>query len=427
MKKILLVILDGLSDEPLKELGNKTPLEVSFTPQMDSLAQRGKTGIIYPLGKDMATESDLAVMSLLGYAPQDYYTGRGPLEAFAYKLAMHDGSLALRANFATASDDGKTIKDRRIARTLTHDEADLLAREINTKLTLSCATFEFKNTIGHRAVLVIRPMHNRFSSRITNTDPAYEKKGMFSIVRSNFDASVIESEPLNGQDNSPEAVLAAEVVNEFSTKAVRILNESAVNKRRISEAKLPANMILLRDAGERLPKLVPLESLYKIQFGAFVEMPVERAIAELCGMEIIAIPSSTGHLDVDYAVWAKIAAGSLNKYGALYIHLKGPDEPSHDGDYNKKKEVIELIDKFFFATLLEHLDLGSVVLAVTSDHATSCKTKSHSIGAVPFLVCGGNIDSDGTMSFSEKATKHGSLGEIPPSDIMSLLVKLANE
>ena len=155
MKKILYVVLDGLGDLPVKELGNKTPLEAAFTPQMDKLAQKGMTGLVYPVGRGIAPESDIAVISLLGYDAHKYYTGRGPLESFAEGIKVNDGDVALRVNFATVADDGITIKDRRVGRNLTNEEATALAKEINSKVTLSSGTLEFKNTIFYRCCIRI--------------------------------------------------------------------------------------------------------------------------------------------------------------------------------------------------------------------------------------------------------------------------------
>ncbi len=426
MKKILYIVLDGLGDLPIKELNNKTPLEAAITPNMDRLAQKGKTGIVYPVGKGIAPESDIAVISLLGYDAHKYYTGRGPLEAFAEGLTIHDGNLALRVNFATAESDGKTIKDRRVGRNLSTDEATALAKEINSKVTLSSATFEFKNTIGHRGVLVIRGMRSKLSGWITNTDPAYEREGVFGVAKEKFENLVMESKAMPGYENSQEAQEAANLLNEFTKESHKVLNESLVNKKRISQNLLAANIILSRDAGDHLPKFLRIDSLYNIKFGSFVEMPVERGIALLTGMEVIDLPASTGHLDVDYPVWAKVALDSIKKYDGIYVHIKGPDEPAHDGDFNKKKEIIEAIDKFFFASLLPKLDIGNTVIAVTADHSTVCAIKAHSADPVPLLICGG-IQPDGSMSFSEKAARLGSIGEIKGRDVMPLLVKFAKE
>ncbi|MCM8795815.1 MAG: alkaline phosphatase family protein [Candidatus Omnitrophica bacterium] len=425
MKKILYIVLDGLGDLPIEELNSKTPLEAALTPNLDRLAQQGQTGLVYPVDKGIAPESDIAVISLLGYEAHKYYTARGPLEAFAEGLEVNDGDLALRVNFATAEADGKTIKDRRVGRNLTTEEAGALAREINSKLTLSGATFEFKNTIGHRGVLVIHGMRSKLSGWITNTDPAYAREGVFGVAKEKYENVVVKSVPLPGYENLPEAVEAADLVNEFTQKAQEILNDSVVNKKRIAENKLPANLILARDAGDRLPKFPPISSFYHLNFGSFVQMPVERGIALLTGMEIIEVPPSSGHLDIDYSVWAKVALDSLKKYAGIYVHIKGPDEPAHDGDFNKKKEIIELIDKFFFSPLLAQLELDNTVIAVTADHSTACARKAHTEDPVPLLICGGNIKPDGSLSFSEKTAKLGSLGELKGVEILPLLVKSA--
>jgi 2,3-bisphosphoglycerate-independent phosphoglycerate mutase len=425
MKKILYVVLDGVGDLPVKELGDKTPLEAAVTPNMDRLAQSGKTGIVYPVGRGIAPESDIAVISLLGYDAHKYYTGRGPLESFAEGLAVNDGDVAFRVNFATVAKDGKTIKDRRVGRNLTTEEAAFLAKEINSKVALSSATFEFKSTIGHRGILVIRGMHQKLSGWITNTDPAYARDGVFGVALEKFENIVARSEPMEGYENDLSAKEASKLLNEFTEKSIKVLNESATNKKRVKEGKMPGNLILSRDAGDRLPKFPPLSSVFNLKFGSFVQMPVEKGIALLTGIDIIDVPQSSGHLDVDYPIWAKIALDSIQKYDGIYVHLKGPDEPAHDGDFMKKKESIEAIDKYFFSSLLPKLEIANTIIAITADHSTVCAVKAHTADPVPLLVCGGNIKPDGSMGFSERAAKLGSIGELLGNQILPFLISLS--
>jgi len=427
MKKIIYVVLDGLGDLPISELGAKTPLEAAFTPNMDRLAQKGKSGLVFPVARNIAPESDVAVISLLGYDVYKYYTGRGPLESFAEGLKVENGNLALRVNFATVESDGRVIKDRRVSRSLSSDEAVALTKEINSKVSLANATFELKNTIGHRGVLVIRGMHSKLSAWVTNTDPAYDREGVFGIAKDRFENTLMQSSPMKGHEDDAEAKEAAALVNEFTAKSNRILNDSAVNKKRILENKPPANLLLCRDAGDHLPEFPQISSLYNIRFGSFVQMPVERGIALLTGIEVIDIPISTGHLDVDYPVWAKIALGAMQEYGGIYIHIKGTDEPAHDGNFRLKLEIIESIDKFFFTNLLSGLDLSRTIIAVTADHSTVCSVKAHTADPVPFLISGGNLKPDGSLSFSERASRLGSIGEISGQQIMPLLVESAKE
>jgi 2,3-bisphosphoglycerate-independent phosphoglycerate mutase len=427
LKKILYVVLDGLADRPIKEFADKTPLEAAFTPNLDHLAGIGRNGLVYPLGEGIAPGSDTAVISLLGYEIDKYYTGRGPLEAFAEGLTLHQGEVAVSMNFATASEDFQTVKDRRCGRNLSPDEARNLADEINAKVALSSATFDFKSTVGHRGVLVLRGMHHKLSGWISNTDPAYERCGLFGVLKADFTGKIEKSYPLPGYEDSYEALEAASLLNEFIQKSHKVLMDSNINKKRIAEGKLAANILISRDAGERLPEFPSVSSLYNCKFGCFVEMPIERGIAILTGMEIIEFPSSCGHLDVDYPVWAKVAFSAIERYDGIYIHIKGPDEPAHDGNFRRKKEVIEAIDKFFFSPLLAAVKMDDLVLAVTADHTTASVLGAHSADPVPFLICSANIKPDGVLSFSESSARCGCLGQLHGIDLLPLLVKIAKE
>ncbi|MDD2703028.1 MAG: alkaline phosphatase family protein [Candidatus Omnitrophica bacterium] len=427
MKKIIYIVLDGLGDAPVKELDNKTPLEAAHTPNMDSLARKGRTGLLYPVAKNIAPESDVAVLALLGYDAQKYYTGRGPIEAFAEGLSIDEGSLALRFNFATVEPDGKTIKDRRVGRDLTREEASALVKEINSKVALSSATFELKSTVGHRGVLLLKGMLSRLSGWITNTDPAYARLGLWGMAKETFIGVVEESVPMPGHEHSIPDKETAFVVNEFTRKAHKVLSESVINRKRSAENKLPANILLVRDAGRDIPDCPTLENKYNVKFGCFVDMPVEKGIALLTGMDIIEVPSATGHLEVDYSIRAKIACESVKSYDGIYVHIKGLDEPGHDGDFRRKKEIIEMIDRYFFSNLIPAISLDGHIICVTADHATVCSKMAHSPEAVPLLIAGGMIKSDSTRSFSEKAAKRGSLGELTGIGLLPLLIKLVKE
>lgn len=422
--KILYIVLDGLGDLPCPELGGKTPLEAACTPFMDKLAQDGQTGMLYPVGKGVAPESDVAVISILGYDAKKYYTGRGPLECYAAGLEVNDGDLAYRVNFATLGKNNQII-DRRVGRNLTTEEASQLAEAVNTKVKLSSATFKFKNTIGHRGVLVIYNSDGKLSAQVTNTDPAYEKERAYSVAKSKFENVLQECHPAYGFENVSEAQRAAFLTNEFIQKSHEVLNNEPVNKRRLREGKLAANVILTRDSGDALPKFPPLDKKFGKNFGCFVEMPVERGIALLTGMKIIDLPEPTGNATYDYPLRARKALESLKHYDGLYIHIKGPDEPAHDGKTTAKKESIELIDRHFFGNLIPGVDVKSTVIAITADHSTPCAVKAHSDDPVPLLISGNNIMPDSAEGFSEKECQKGSLGTLHGQELMSLLIELS--
>ncbi len=419
MKKILYVVLDGLGGTPDPKLNGKTELEVANTPNMDHLAKKAKLGLMDPIAPGVAPESDAAVLSILGYDVDKYYTGRGPLEAHGADLEVRDGDLAWRANFATVDEETLKILDRRAGRNLSTEEAKALADEVNQKVKLDGADFIFKATVGHRGVLVIRRKNGRLSSNVENIDPGYKRHGPYSIAIANPPKEVQKCIPL---DDSEEAKEAARLTDEFIMKAFEVLKNSEINKKRKAENKKPANIILLRDAGDSLPKIPTLNQLYGLNFGSIVEMPVERGIALLTGMKEVPIEDST-----DYKLWAEKVLYALEKFDGVYAHLKGPDVPGHDGDYEKKIESIEKIDSVFFENLLPKLDFSKVVIAITADHATPCSLKSHSEDPVPLLIFTEGLASDDLEYFGESACSRGSIGRIKGTELMPLLVKIARE
>ena len=175
--KLIYIVVDGMGDVPVDELGDRTPLEAAETPYMDSLAKAGKTGLMYTVGKGIAPESDVAVVSILGYDPFEHHVSRGALESVGAGLKMRDGDLALRCNFGTLAADGSSIVDRRVGRDLTQEETDELAQAVNGQVQLeSCPVdFQIKSTATYRAALVIRSEEKRLSGNISNTDPAYKR------------------------------------------------------------------------------------------------------------------------------------------------------------------------------------------------------------------------------------------------------------
>ncbi len=436
--KLLYIVLDGLSDGPyrLKELGDKTPLEAANKPNMNRLAREGRTGVMHPVAKGVAPESDVAVISILGYDPYRYYTGRGPLESFAAGLEVRPGDLAIRANFATRG-PGREIVDRRAGRSLTAEEARQLCQEVNSQLRLESipdSTFQLKHTIGHRACLVIRTKKVPLSGEITNTDPAYRRNGPVSIPEEgHFENLYQYAGPLEDCKDLKAATVAALLTNEFVLKSCEILERSPVNKKRQEEGMPPANLLLLRDAGDRLPKFPDMRGKFGLRMACLADMPVEKGIASLTGMEVVELPPPTTDLKKDYALRAEKTLKALKNFDGLYIHIKGPDIPGHDGDGEAKKATIEIIDSSFLGPLLGEIRPDEVLVVLTSDHSTPCKLKSHSHDPVPLALWGGSIKSDFArqqrypQDFSEESCQKGSLGELKGTQLMPLILKYIQE
>jgi len=406
--KLLYVVIDGMGDLPISELGNKTPLEAAETPNMNFLAKNGKAGLMYSVKKGVAPESDAAVISLLGYDPFKYSTGRGIIEAAGAGIALKDGDLALRCNFATLGQENAII-DRRVRRSLTTKEATELTDAANTEIKLeTCpASFEFKNTLGHRAVLVFKGNEKCLSSNITNSDPAYVMINGIGVATPNVKMVLKKSLP---NDDSDEAQNAAALVNEFIEKTHKLWENHEVNRRRAAEGKLKANVVLTRDAGHLLPKFFNINERYNVKFAALTDMTAEKGIAELAGMHASLLPPPSDSLKEDYELRVKRILDEFPNYDCFYIHLKGPDEPGHDGNCSDKTDVISAIDKHFFGNLLPKIALKDCVICITADHATPCGLKVHSDTPVPVLISGGKIKDGNLSNFSERECKNGSLG-----------------
>lgn len=416
--KFIYVLLDGVGDLPDKNLNWTTPLESACTPNLDRLTRNGTMGLVHPVGKGIAPESDIAVFSMLGYEFRDGYAGRGVVEAIGAGLEFEEGNLALRANFATVDERG-LILDRRSGRDLSDSEARELAQAVNEELVFGYpdVLFQFAHTVGHRASLVMRHSKTKLSGNITNTDPAYSRLGGIGVARGRIRrAKIEECRPLDGR---PESKLSAQLVNEFSKKVREILQLHPVNRIRTKSGKIPGNAVLLRDAGAQRPQLRPLKEQFGATFACLVEMPVEVGISKLTGMARIAAGERQ-----DYELKAQKAFESLSQHDVVYVHLKGPDEPGHDGLPKLKKRVIEEIDARFFSKLVASLDLDMTGVVVSADHSTPCRLKRHSADPVPLLVSGGKSPHGGCCRFTERYAAKGVLGILRGVDVLPRVFSL---
>jgi 2,3-bisphosphoglycerate-independent phosphoglycerate mutase len=421
--KLIYIIIDGMGDTPIEELDGKTPLEAAETPYMDSLAKNGKTGLMYTVGKGMAPESDVAVVSILGYDPFMYHVSRGALETVGAGLKMRSGDLALRCNFGTLAADNSSIIDRRAGRNLTQKEGDELAQAVNEEVQLEShlASLQLKSTATYRAALVIRSEDGMLSGNISNTDPAYKR--INSVGVADLEAEMI-MKTCNPLDDTVESKISAELVNEFTRKATPVLDQHEVNRRRAKEGKLKANVILSRDAGSMVPKFPLLKELYGLDFVCLADMNVERGISSLAGMSLVDLPLPSKNLESDCKLRIKKLFEVLPHYDCFYIHIKGPDEPGHDGDFNLKSKLIAVVDKHFVGEMLQKINLEDHIVCITADHSTPCKLKAHSDDPVPLLISGNRLKADMVQRFSEKDCKMGELGVLTQGT--ELMPKLVN-
>ncbi len=415
---ILFVVLDGVGDRPTPEYENKTPLEAALTPNLDKLTAKGKTGIVYTVKRGVAPESDAGVFSLLSYDPTRLELSRGVVEAIGSGIEFNPGDLALRCNFATAR--GGQIVDRRAGRNVSAGEAAQLVEAVNQNEKLrSLIDFELKATIGHRCALVFRGKGPRLSAAISNLDPAYERRGKITIAKTDvkLPTPIPICVPLN---KTTVARRTADMLNQFAAQVNSVLENHTVNGNRIARGDQPANFLLMRDAGTKTPKVRTFIQKFGFRGVAVADMPVELGIAKVIGIDTRIFPPDRSR--EGYSERGVEALRLMREYDFVYVHLKGPDEPGHDGDFEGKKKAIEDIDAAFFSRLG---DLSSNFLCVTADHSTPCLAKGHTDDPVPLLVSGPGVRGDGSMRFTEAYAMKGKLGTIKHGyEIMGILRKL---
>jgi len=416
---MIYVLLDGVGDLPHPDLGGKTPLEAASTPTLDKIAQNGVIGEVISVGKGIAPESDIAVFNMLGYKfHHSDYAGRGVIEAIGVGIDFKDGDLALRGNFSTLNEEGVII-DRRAGRQIEREDSDGIAKEIETKLRFSHpnSSVVVAPTIGHRVTVRIRTNGIKLSSEITNTDPAYARVAGMGVAKAVGDFMRIEKcLPLDKSDNSK---ITADLVNEFTEQTLKIMKESTINQKRANLNKKKLSCILLRDAGNKYPDVIPINEKYSMKFSCIVDMPVELGISDVLKMQAFEAGGLT-----DYEEKARVAAKAMETQNAIYVHLKGPDEFGHDGDAIGKMKNIEEIDQRFFKTLLENIDSNKVTIIISADHSTPCINKGHSDDPVPVLVSSNFIKNDGTTRMTEEQAKKGSIGLLQGADVVITALNL---
>ena len=406
--KGILVIIDGMGDLSSKQLGEKTPLEVAETPNLDFLATRGEMGYMYPVRPGFVPESDEAIVSIFGN--ELISSTRGQLEARGTDIKLTRGDLALRVNFSTIDSlEEENMIDRRAGRTLTTAEAKILAEAINNNIKLPCE-FVFQPTVRHRAVLIFR---GGFSDNISGNDLTYSKGKATPVDKITF------CKPLDDDENSQYTV---NILNEFLEKAYEVLNNHPINKERKRRGLMPANYLLVRGAGIEPPKLKPYKKWVSAAY-----MPLEVGFSKVSGMKTFNFEQpELKKLDVYanlYESLAKACKFSIkilkrNRKSAdyAYIHIKETDTAGHDNKPAEKKMMLEYIDKTLFNFLRKFAPSNKVKVVITADHSTPCKLKTHSSDPVPVLFYNNSPPKE--KKFCEKEARKGSLGRIIGSDLL---------
>jgi 2,3-bisphosphoglycerate-independent phosphoglycerate mutase len=423
MKKIYMIIIDGAADRPIAALGHRTPLEFARTPHLDRLAERGSQCLIDVIGDGICPESDSGAMALLSYDPIQHYTGRGPLEGLGAGFSsLGDPCISFRINFASYN-EARDVLDRRTARGLSDEELQQLVDAIRTNVDISDlgnATFELFAHRGYRGVVSFRS-ELPLSGRVSNTDPEYRNEGPFSVPVTHTGSRPLPCAALSDEEGTRNA---ANLVNTFIERSAAVLRTHPVNARRVANAELPTNILIFRDGGDPPRALPPFRDRFGRSLEMFGQIAAERGLAQLIGADFSYSRAARGQEESEYLREAERAVVN-SKAGVVFIHLKGPDEPGHDGDAEKKVAAIEAIDEHFVRPLLDSVEPSDMVVA-TCDHATPCSLRIHSADKVPLAISGGGIAADGQHFFGERFAAAGGLRVRRATDLVPYLVAHAD-
>jgi len=360
--KYILLIGDGMGDFPIKELDKKTPLEVAITPGMDFIASYGEIGSCQTIPPGMHPGSDVAIMGLLGYPPEEKYTGRGPIEAASKGIILKPEDVAYRCNLVTLKyENGDLIMEDYSAGHISTEEAIELIESINRNAGTD--KIEIFPGVSYRHILIWRG-----GSGGLHTYPPHDLLGksvMFAF---------------NAYDEEP-------YLKEFILKAIEILEKHPVNQRRKLENKLPANAIWPWGQG-RTPELEPFKDKWGLKGAVISAVDLIKGLGILSGMTVIDVPGATGYLDTNYEGKVDYAIDALKEHDFVLIHVEAPDEVSHEGSLELKIKAINEFDRRVVRYLLERIVevTDKYRILVCCDHLTPISIRTHSTKHVPFAI-----------------------------------------
>lgn len=393
--KYVMLIPDGAADLPVDDLGGKTPLEAANTPFLDMIAREGIGGTVRTIPSGIGTGSDVASLSLLGYDPRKYYTGRGPLEAAYHGIDLKKGQIAYRCNLITEK-DGK-LYDYSSGH-ITSDEAALLIKAIDD--ALGTDKIQFHPGVSYRHLMILK----EGGSEETKCYPPHDVLGkpIEDVMPSGFGSKIL----IDLIKRSPE-----------------VLEKHEVNEKRIAAGKNPANMIWPWGQGGP-PHLSTFKDRFGIEGSVITAVDVIKGIGVYSGLDVINVNGATGYYDTNYEEKAAAALASLKMKDFVFVHVEAPDEAGHEGNPEAKVKALEDFDGRTVRLIMESLpEFGDYRVLVVPDHATPCSLRTHDPAPVPFAIYSSNGKTDGMPAFDEKsANGQGSVHLKHGEELIHLLI-----
>ncbi|MBM4135422.1 MAG: cofactor-independent phosphoglycerate mutase [Nitrospira sp.] len=381
--KYIVLIGDGMADWPIKELDGKTPLQKAFTPYMDKLASEGMLGKVRTIPEGFHSGSDVANMSILGYNPIEFYSGRAPLEAASIGVNLKKDDVAYRCNLVTLKynkDKTCAVMEDYCSGHITTEEARVLINDINNDL--GTEDISFYSGVSYRHLMVwsggaldveCTPPHDIIGKDIADYLPVGERE---------------------------------DVLRNIMLKSVGILERHSINRDRIGKGKNPANGIWLWGQGKR-PNIPLFREKYSVEGALISAVDLTRGLGMYVGFEILDVPGITGYLDTNYVGKAEAALKSLEKVDFVYIHVEAPDEAGHSGNYKDKIRAIEDFDALVVGTVINGLtSFQEYRILLLPDHATPIEVRTHTDEPVPFVIFDNRIvrKNEG-VAFNESLTE----------------------
>jgi len=378
--KYVILVPDGMADYPQESLDNKTPLEVANTPSMDSLVRDGVLGQVNTIPQGMTPASDVANMSIMGYDPAKYYSGRGPLEAANLGVNLADDDVAFRCNLITYGDD---VMVDYSAGHISNKEAEVLIDSLNKKLKNS--DYKFYAGVSYRHLFVVK-----------NKGRSLDK--VKCIPPHDISSQKVSRYLPRGKN--------AEVLVDLMKASREILSAHEINKVRIDLGENPANMIWFWGQGKKPNMPTYLERFHKT--GAVISaVDLIKGLGRILGLDVINVPGATGYYDTDYQAKADYAIRALRNKDFVYVHVEAPDEAGHNGETREKIIAIERFDNYIVGAFLKHFQQTKEKyrMLVLPDHATPVSVRTHVSDPVCFCLAGEGVIPNGFQQMSEQLAK----------------------
>lgn len=385
MKKYVVVLYDGMADYPVPALNGKTPMMCAKKPNMDWLAQRGEVGLVRTVAEGLKPGSDVANMSVMGFDPMKFYTGRSPLEAASIGIDMKSSDVSLRTNLVTLSEDDlpyeqKTIEDY-CADDISTEEAEILIKYIDEKLGTD--EFKFYPGVSYRHCLI----WDKGTTDLGKMTPPHDITGK------------VITEYLSQSENAKPLI-------DMMKKSYDLLKDHPVNIKRKAEGKRPANSIWMWGEGTR-PAFDSFENIYGIKGGVVSAVDLIKGLGGCAKMDVAEVEGATGYIDTNFEGKARAALELLKKDDLVYIHFEAPDECGHRNEPENKVKSIEIIDREVLPLLLEGLrEYDDYKIMILPDHPTPIVTRTHAGDPVPYLIYHKNAEKNsGVDTINEETAK----------------------